>query len=93
MTQIAQSKALDLLRSFNGRIFVAEFVKKNGDLRKMVARLGVNKAKGTGNYSHTRDLTRDNVTVYEMANRGQYRAIPLDRVISIRHAGQTYSIN
>jgi hypothetical protein len=91
MTTIAPEKALDLLRSFHGHIFAADFIKKDGTVRRMVARMGVRKAKGTGTYSHTACLTRANATVFDMA-LGEYRAIPLDRVLAIRHAGETYII-
>lgn len=90
--QIAQTKALDLIRSFGGTLFAATFVKKDGTVRNMVARMGVKKGvKGTGSYSHTKDLTRNNVTVFDFTKR-EFRAIPLDRVLVIRHAGQTYTI-
>jgi len=91
MTAIAREKALSLLRGFRGKLFAATFIKKNGEIRNMVARMGVRRAKGTGTYSHTRDLTRSNVTVWDV-QKGEYRAIPLDRVISIRNAGAEFTI-
>jgi len=93
MKTLAMSKAISFIRSTNGRFFSVLFTKKDGTLRKMVCRMSVRKGvKGTGTYSHTRDLTRDTITVYEMAKGGRFRAVPLDRVEWIKINGETYSI-
>ena len=85
-------KAQSLINSFNGKLFTAEFIKKNGDYRKMLCRTGVSKGiKGTGSYSHTKDVTRSNITVYDF-HKNNYRAIPLDRLIKLSHNGVTYSV-
>ena len=93
MENLAISKALPFLRSIKGRMFSATFTKKDGTIRRMTCRMSVSKGvKGTGNYSHTKDTRRNNVTVYEMAAGGRFRAIPLDRVISLRVDGTQYQI-
>jgi len=92
MQNLAIAKALPFLRNLNGQLFGAEFIKKDGTTRRMVARMNVQKAKGTGSYSHTADTTRNNITVYEMREGGRYRAIPLDRVIKLRAGGIEYQI-
>lgn len=89
MTNLAISKALDFIPK--NRIFSAVFIKKDGSVRHMVARRGVQRASGTGTYSHTRDTRRNNITVWDMAE-GAYRAIPLDRVIKLRINGTDYAI-
>jgi len=94
-TTIARTKVFDLLRGqLKGVLFHAVFVKADGSTRHMIARTGVHKAKGTGSYSHTRDIRRNNITVYEMAGADSgYKAIPLDRLISLKVYGRTYTIN
>ena len=85
MEKLVREKAIQVIRGFRGKLFVANFTKKDGSKRKMVCRTGVSKGiKGTGTYSHTRDLSRSNITVYEFANGGQYRVIPLDRLHTIK---------
>ena len=41
--RISKRKAIKALYNSAGRIFYAEFIKKDGSLRKMTARLGVHK--------------------------------------------------
>ena len=43
MKRIDRRKAIERLYSTAGRIFFVEFIKKDGSLRKMTARLGVHK--------------------------------------------------
>ena len=88
---IAISKAIAKIRSFNGQFFTVTFTKKDGSTRRMTARMGVRKAKGTGSYSHTKDTKRNNITVWDTA-KAAYRAIPLDRVSNLRHGGVDYQI-
>ena len=93
MKKLAISKAIPFLRSLNGQLFGVTFIKADKSVRKMVCRMSVSKGvKGTGNYSHTKDISRQNITVYEMAQGGRFRAVPLDRVISLRAAGQEYAV-
>lgn len=92
MKTVALAKAQSLIQSFNGGIFGVTFVKKNGEIRTMAARTGTSKGiNGRGNYSHTRDITRSNLTVRDM-HLNKFRAIPLDRTVSIRFGGELYLI-
>lgn len=63
-----------------GRVFTVEFVKQNGEKRKMNARLGVTKyLKGTG----TRITANpNNIVVFDMQIQ-EYRTIPCDAVFKI----------
>lgn len=93
MNVIAKEKVITALKSTHGRIFNAVFTKANGEIRHMTARLSVSKGvKGAG-YSHTRDLSRANITVFEMRNGGQFRAIPVNRLISIKFDGTEYVVH
>lgn len=92
MNVLANTKVLPILSSLNGRLFGAEFIKKDGSVRRMVARMGVSKdVAGTG-YSHTRDTRRHNITVYEMREGGRFRAIPLDRLLTLTIDGKVYEV-
>jgi hypothetical protein len=89
MQKLALSKAIDFIP--RTRIFSATFTKQDGSTRVMVARRGVQRAKGTGTYSHTRDTRRNNLSVRDM-QAGAYRAIPLDRTSKLRIDGIDYEI-
>ena len=90
--KLARAKVITAVRSINGQLFGAEFVKKDGSVRRMVARMGVTKGVKGGGYSHTRDITRSNITVFEMAGGGQFRAIPVDRLIRLKMGGKQYEV-
>ena len=90
--KIAQAKVLTTLKALNGQLFGATFTKKDGSLRKMVARMSVTKGVKGGGYSHTRDITRHTITVYEMAAGGRFRAIPIDRLINLTFQGRSYAV-
>jgi hypothetical protein len=80
--QLSITKAMPFLNTLKGRIFGAAFIKKDGSVRTMSCRLGVKSyIKGTGSYTHSSDLRTDNIDVFEMGDKTQYRAIPLDRVL------------
>lgn len=67
-----------------GRFFHVTFVKKDGTVRQMNARLGVKKyLKDRGEATTTIHTRPPNiVTVYDMGKKG-YRAFDLDRVYSV----------
>lgn len=90
--QLSKEKTLMFIRSLNGKMFSAEFVKKDGSVRRMVARMGVTKGvKGTGTYSHTKDITRANITVFDMGIR-EFRAIPINRLMTLKTGGAVYEV-
>lgn len=74
----------------NGRIFNVTFVKRNSEVRRMNARLGVKKnLKGTGlKYDPT---SRGNLIVYSMSDNG-YRTINLNSILRIKCNGVEYTI-
>jgi hypothetical protein len=74
----------------NGRIFNVTFVKQNGEIRRMNARLGVKKnLKGTGlKYDPT---SRGNLIVYSMSDKG-YRTIKLGSILRIKCNGTVYTL-
>ena len=73
----------------NGRIFNVTFVKQNGEIRRMNARLGVRKnLKGTGLKYDAE--ARGNLIVYSMSDKG-YRTIKLGNVLKIKCNGNVYT--
>lgn len=72
------------------KIFSVEFVKKNGDIRKLVGRLGVKKyVKNTKPQTiRQNSLSRNNqIIVYEMKGVGgpdNYRTVNLNSLINLR---------
>lgn len=70
--------------STNGKIFGVTFIKKDGTVRNMTARLGVRKnLKGVG-LSFNPD-ERNLIVVFDMRKKA-YRMINLSTILSIRHA-------
>ena len=65
MKRISRKKALEKLYESAGRIFYAEFVKKDGSLRRMTARLGVHKGI-TGKGMRYDPLERGLLPVFDM---------------------------
>lgn len=76
------------LRQSEGRIFNVKFIKKDGSLRSMNARLGVKKyLKGTGMRYNA--LSRGLLPVFDMTKQS-YRMINLNTVQSITLDGKEY---
>ena len=68
------------------KIFSAIFIKENGEIRKMLCRLGVKKdLKG----KHLNPSYLRNLTVWDMQKKG-YRTIPTSRLLAIKLKGQLY---
>jgi hypothetical protein len=73
---------LEQIKKTNGRIFSVTFVKKDGSLRKMTARLGVKKdLKGVG--LSFDPASKQLVVVFDMHKRA-YRMINLQTIISFK---------
>lgn len=89
MKLLPQCKALKAIHETQGRIFAAHFIKKDGTLRKMVARIGVTKhvKGGTNGTSAKNNL----VTVYDMA-KGGYRTINLRTLLTLKVGGEIYEV-
>lgn len=74
---------LEQIKKTKGKIFSVTFVKKDGTIRKMTARLGVKKdLKGVGlKFDPTE---RSLVVVFDMHKRA-YRMINLQTIITFKH--------
>lgn len=69
----------------DGRFVSIEFVKANGEVRRLTGRTGVNKTKGVGkSYS---DEAKNIVTLFE-AGKNQYRSIRADRILQVKCHGK-----
>lgn len=80
-----------IIKGTRGKIFSATFIKKDGTLRKMTARLGVRKGvTGAGLKFDPRE--RSLVVVYEMSKKS-YRMINLSTIKSITFKKQTLNFN
>ncbi len=87
--QISRFKAIEFLRSTKGKIFSCEFIKKDGSLRKMVARLGVAKnLKGGKNGVSSKNSL---ITVYDMAKQA-YRMVNLETLQTVKIGGIVYEV-
>lgn len=78
-------------KELENKIFSVKFVKKDGTLRKMVARLGVTKALKGGSKSYD-DSDKNHLTVYDLKKKA-YRTINLNTVKEIRFKGKSYESN
>ena len=67
-----------LKKKLGGKIFSVHFIKKDGTLRKMTARLGVKKHLKGGQKSYN-DKDFNHLTVFDLVKRG-YRTINLNTV-------------
>jgi hypothetical protein len=74
----------------DGQIFSVEFIKRtDGNLRRMICRLGVKKhLKGGAASCDTK--AHNLLTVFDM-EKGGYRSIPVDAVQSLTVHGQTFT--
>ena len=70
-----------MIKNTNGKFFTCFFVKKDGTLRKMTARVGVK--KGLTNSGFVREEKENLVCVYDIAAKG-YRTINLDTLKSFK---------
>ena len=87
--EVSRYKTVDLLHQTHGKIFSCEFIKKDGSLRKMIARLGVAKnLKGGSNGASAKNSL---ITVYDMAKRA-YRMINLETLTALKVAGVSYEV-
>jgi hypothetical protein len=74
----------------NNKIFTVEFVKKDGTLRKMNARLGVRKGvKGVG--MSWDPFERGMIPVFDMQKK-EFRMINTRTMRTIKYKGTTYEI-
>ncbi|QOP42489.1 hypothetical protein FJR45_00365 [Sulfurimonas sediminis] len=87
--QVSRYKVDEIIKSTHGKIFSCEFIKKDGSIRKMVARLGVAKnLKGGKNGASVKNSL---ITVWDMV-AGGYRMINLSTLTALKVAGVTYKV-
>jgi hypothetical protein len=72
-----------ILENTNGKFFTVEFVKKDGSIRKMNARLGVKKHLRGGECTLDREKF---LIVFDMQSNG-YRAINRESILSVSCEG------
>jgi hypothetical protein len=70
-----------------GRIFSAKFTKQNGEIREMVARLGVKKHLKGGELKYD-PSERNNLIVFDM-EKEDYRTIKFDALMEISYDHKT----
>ena len=87
--QLSRFKADEVIRDTQGKIFSCSFIKKDGTLRKMIARLGVQKnLKGGNNGASYKNAL---ITVYDMLNGG-YRMVNLETLLTLKVSGVNYEV-
>lgn len=71
-----------------GKFFSVQFVKKNGEIRKMLARLGVKKYLKGGQKGYDYDNL---LTVYDVKKKA-YRTININTLMKIKANGKTIEV-
>lgn len=80
--------AKKLILEQGSKIFCVTFTKKDGTIRRMLARRQVKKGvKGVGMAYNPSDY--DLITVFDM-EKNQFRTVNLNTIISIKAAGETH---
>jgi len=78
-----------MIEESNGRFFNVQFIKKNGELREMTARLGVEKYLKGGKKTVSEDQY---ITVFEPSS-SSYKNINRDTIIAVRSKGvQSFAV-
>ena len=87
--KVSRLKVIKIIEQTQGKIFAVQFIKKDGTIRMMLARLGVQKnlKGGSNGASETNNL----ITVWDMVANG-YRMINLETLISLKASGREYQI-
>lgn len=84
MTRNNSSRALaNLIENSDGKFFHVSFVKKDGTVREMTARLGVKKYLRGGKKTVSEDQY---ITVYEPSS-ASYKNVNRDSILSVRACG------
>lgn len=74
-----------------GKIFSAKFVKQNGELREIRARLGVTKGLKGGELSYN-PSERNNLIVWDLEKKA-YRTIPFNSLLEIKYCKKEWHYN
>lgn len=88
---ISPLKAYLLMKKSKGTIFTVEFIKKDNTIRKMNCRMGVKQGL-TGKGMAYDPADKEKLCVYDV-QKGSYRMINLDNMLTLKLAGKTYKID
>ena len=87
--EVSRLKVIKIIEQTQGKIFAVQFIKKDGTIRMMLARLGVkHNLKGGKNGCNEKNSL---ITVWDMVANG-YRMINLETLISLKASGREYKI-
>ena len=87
---VRRCQVRDILLSANHTIFYAEFIKKNGDIRRMKCRLKVKKYLKGGELGYSPG-SKGLLSVYDVENMG-YRMINLNTIDTFSVKGESYYV-
>lgn len=88
--ETAKQIIFDTLNINNGQIFGVQFIKKNGSIRDMVARLGVSKGvTGEGMKYNPADFNL--ITAFDM-QKNEHRHISVGTITKLKVNGQTFDV-
>lgn len=87
---ITVNQAERLIRSTNGTIFTATFVKRNGKTRRLNGRTGV--TKGLTGKGLTYDPSNYGILPVFDLYEGQYKALRFDALTSLTVNGRTFKV-
>jgi len=90
MKKIKRVNLKNFIENTNGKFFAVIFTKKNGEKRKMVARLGVKKNL-KGGFNYLEGLNKPYKTVYDVQSKG-YRAVNLDTTEEVHFTNEVYVV-
>jgi hypothetical protein len=88
--ETAKKLIYDTLKQNNGAIFSVQFIKKDGTIRDMTARLGVKKHLKGGEQPYN-PADYNLITAFDMAKK-EYRMISIDTLLKIKLSGQTFEV-
>lgn len=90
MNTLTKQELRDRIKTVSGKIFSVEFIKANGERRKMVCRTGVKKHLKGGELPYD-PVVKGLLPVFDL-HKNAYRMIPLDRVLNIKLSGDEYEV-
>jgi hypothetical protein len=92
LLKVCAEKQLELYKNQQGKIITVSFIKKDGSVRHLNGRFGVNKYLKTGdNYNWTHNYDRHYLTIFDM-KKLSYRVINLKTVLTVQAQGNKYLI-
>jgi pyruvate/2-oxoglutarate/acetoin dehydrogenase E1 component len=88
--KISKVVATELINKSRGRIFTATFLKKNGELRAMNCRVGVNKGVNGKGMNYNPSL-KGLKPVFDMQSK-QWRTINLESIVELSINKENYMV-